>query len=333
MASLFESRGVWYVSYMRNHRRVRKSLGTRDETVARKALKRWNARLELEKAGLEAPGSLPREVVEEYLAERPARYSETDWPSRRQRLRRFLDWYPGQNLARVGKRDLVAFRDHLRTEKLTAATANRHFVCLSALYEWAIERDYLDQNPVRQLRREREHPKLGAVIDRGTAARLLVSSRGTPFEGMVATALYAGLRRREMVYLAWKDVDLKAGLVYVRRGKGGKQRVVPIHAKLREVLERIPRQGPWCFPVPIGEQKPDNLQRPWYRWLRENRFPKIGWHTLRRTFATMLTEAHSDPRDIQEILGHSDFKVTERYAHWTPRADSLDRLEYGEEAG
>lgn len=134
---------------------------------------------------------------------------------------------------------------------------------------------------------------------------------GPSIHGMVATALYAGLRRAELIYLRRADVGTESLLVRnspEHQVKDYEERELPLHPELKGILARLPRRLPWCFPSLKGlPWDPSNLRKECLRsGLR-------GFHLLRRTFATQCLRAGIDVRTVQVWLGHADLETTMRY--------------------
>ena len=142
---------------------------------------------------------------------------------------------------------------------------------------------------------------------------------------------FEGLRAQEMAGLFAEDVDTVNGQLRVRRGKGGKQRMLPLHPDVQEALETLPlpRSGPifrcecWGggnvrhgggYPVNGGQPiKPWNVSHIVGSYLQSIGI-KASCHCLRHTFATMIYQSTQDLRLTQELLGHSSVATTQIYA-------------------
>jgi site-specific recombinase XerD len=129
--------------------------------------------------------------------------------------------------------------------------------------------------------------------------------------------LYAGLRLGETVTLKWKDVDLVDQVLIVRHGKGDRDRVLPIHGRLLQELQRVPKTERLPERTVISKIDGDPLSRRSVehicdRWLGRLGY-KIHAHRFRHTFATQMMRRGANIRTIQELLGHADLKTTERY--------------------
>ncbi len=121
--------------------------------------------------------------------------------------------------------------------------------------------------------------------------------------------LYAGLRISEVVALQWAHVDLDAASMFVRGGKGAKDRALSLHTRIVADLSATPphdRRGP-VVGLSLG-----GVRHVFDRWLRDDGL-HISAHQLRHTFATRLLWAGEDVRTIQALLGHESLATTEKY--------------------
>lgn len=142
------------------------------------------------------------------------------------------------------------------------------------------------------------------------------------FRAMVELLYAAGLRVSELVSLETSQVDMDLGLVRVF-GKGGKERVVPIHARSAHALRRYREvrgasaEDRYFFPGPRGG--PLTRVAFWYqlkKWARAAGIAKpLSPHMIRHSFATHLLRGGADLRVVQELLGHADIGTTQIYTH------------------
>jgi len=158
--------------------------------------------------------------------------------------------------------------------------------------------------------------------------RLLAALEGDDWisrrnRAMVALMARAGLRVGEVLALKPEDVELNArsGWVLVRKGKGMKERRVPLSAEarreLREYLEVRPQQsGPLFFSRTYQPLTGRDVQRVVVEAARRAGLGKrVTPHTLRHTFATRFLQAGGDLATLQTVLGHSNLSTTARYLH------------------
>lgn len=170
-------------------------------------------------------------------------------------------------------------------------------------------------------------------------AALASSPRGVPNGGIrnaaiLAIGLYAGLRVSEIVHLDVSDVDLEAGTLRVKQGKGAKDREVPVHPELGAAialyLETRSDADPALVVSRLGRRiSVSAVQRLVLHVARDAGLVKrVSPHKLRHSFATLLLERDVDLRVIQELLGHESIATTEIYTHISQRRkrEGIDRL-------
>lgn len=151
----------------------------------------------------------------------------------------------------------------------------------------------------------------------------------------VLLSLNTGLRRGELLGLRWSDVDLERRNLTVRGegAKSGQTRHVPLNEEAQQVLKAWKEQpglkGLLVFHGRNGVQL-QNLRKSWQSVLDEtpNRIENFRWHDMRHTFASKLVMAGVDLNTVRELMGHSDYKMTLRYAHLAPqvKAEAVSRL-------
>jgi integrase len=145
--------------------------------------------------------------------------------------------------------------------------------------------------------------------------------------------LSTGLRIREATALAWDDINSESNLIRIgssydrfekkikTRTKGGKTRFVPLNESLKVELLSLRNKtiGSQVFPHPrINGQVIDAdyfREFIFYRDVIESGMPKIKVHDLRHTFASNFLMSGGSLFDLQQILGHSSYEMTKRYAH------------------
>ncbi|MDC5856327.1 site-specific integrase [Vibrio europaeus] len=141
-------------------------------------------------------------------------------------------------------------------------------------------------------------------------------------EPLVITAINTGLRRGELLALKWGDIDFEQQYLSVRaqNAKAKKSRNIPLNDTVLEVLESWQLQNKkreYVFAsrsdIPIKD-----IKKPWLRVLQEAKITDFRFHDLRHHFASKLVMVGVDLNTVRELLGHSDLKMTLRYAHLAP---------------
>jgi len=138
---------------------------------------------------------------------------------------------------------------------------------------------------------------------------------------MTLLALNTGMRRGELLGLRWEDVDLPGKTLKVTAGnaKSRKARHIPLNREALEVLRTTRKDGEagLVFPSPKGKRM-GNINSSWEALLEAAGIEGFRFHDLRHTFASRLVMAGVDLNTVRELLGHSDIRMTLRYAHLAP---------------
>jgi site-specific recombinase XerD len=234
-------------------------------------------------------------------------------------VREFAAWLDarGSALDDVDARVLAAYASHVgaRRPKLAPATVARKLAAVRAFLRFTLGRARVPDAPLapRKRRRLPDAPKETEI-----AAVLVALETEGPL-GLRNRALFelvysAGLRSRETVDLNLADVDFEQEAVHIR-GKGGKERLVPLGEEAAHWLARYVRDA---RPQLAGDGGEDGL----FLSVRGRRLDTSTLrrlvphpHRLRHSFATHLLEGGADLRTIQELLGHSSLSTTQIYSH------------------
>ncbi|HEV7163386.1 MAG TPA: site-specific tyrosine recombinase XerD [Solirubrobacteraceae bacterium] len=216
-------------------------------------------------------------------------------------------------------------------------TLGRKVACLRSFYRHLRREGLMAHDPTADLHGPRKPQRLPRVLTRDEVARLLSQPQGSGPLALRDRALlelmYAcGLRASEAVGLELRDLDLEEGLLCAR-GKGAKERIVPIGRQAVAALLAYRRSG---RPVLLGEGVQQRLfvnrrggaltRQGLYKIVqgharRAGLQERMSPHTLRHSFATHLLAGGCDLRSLQEMLGHADLATTQVYTHL-----SADRL-------
>jgi len=175
-----------------------------------------------------------------------------------------LGYLQGQgivDLAEVRPTHLRAFLAEDARRRPAPSSQARATAALKSFFRFLVDDEQLERDPARPLRTPKKRETLPDVLTMAELERLLAAPargdiwerhfRGKPERDRLLLALfaYAGLRRSELLGLAWDDVDLARRLLYVRKAKGGRQRVVPIHPALAPLFAAY-----YATRVPLIEQ-------------------------------------------------------------------------------
>lgn len=224
----------------------------------------------------------------------------------------------------------------IQTDGISARTANRFREVLHRMFAYAIKEtgytgpDGAKSNPVANVgRRQEPAPNIRFLRLPDVQQQLRVFHDSPTLRALVATLIYAGLRREEALWLTADDIDLNRRLIYVRaklidgehwQPKTKRNRVVPMSSALHEILAAYSpeRTGPWFFPSPRGRRwDTDNFSQE----LREvNRSHGLTWSCLdfRHTFGSHLAQKGESLYKIAELMGNSPEICRRHYAALVP---------------
>lgn len=216
--------------------------------------------------------------------------------------------------------DIRAWVTHLAERGLSAQRRRQHHAALKFLYSRTLARAEI----VAFLGWPKDAERLTPVLTPAEIDRLLRALR-VPKYRVFFTLLYAtGMRLREACLLETCDVHAARGLIHVRHGKGGRERVVMLSERLLEILRNYWRfqrpPAPWLFASSKGTPLNAEVARAALRRAAVD-LPAgvpVTPHLLRHSFATHLLEMGTDLRVIQVLLGHRSIRTTARYAHVSP---------------
>jgi len=149
---------------------------------------------------------------------------------------------------------------------------------------------------------------------------------------MVLLSLNTGMRQGELFSMAWESVDLslKTITVLASHSKGNNTRVIPLNTEAHAVLTAIrpdPAKG-LVFKSPITGERFNNVKKAWAEITKAAALPDLRWHDLRHNFASQLVMKGAPLFTVQKLLGHSNSKMTQRYAKLAPStlADAVGLL-------
>jgi len=222
-------------------------------------------------------------------------------------------------------------------QTLKLETQLHRLVILRGFFQWLTQHGVLLHDPAAtlQLPRKRHHLPSAVLklqdVEKVMAQAPLDTPSGLRDRAIMETLFSTGIRRQELVGLKTTDLDLEGGTLWVRMGKGGTQRRVPIGNRAilwlekyllesRPVLARHATDEGWMFlnykgqPLSMG-----SVTKRLGDYVRQAGIGKRGaCHIFRHSVATLMLEGGADIRYIQELLGHRSLDTTQIYTRVSP---------------
>ena len=171
------------------------------------------------------------------------------------------------------------------------------------------------------------HHRTPRVLSPDEVARLIEAAGNLQARAILMALYSTGMRRSELVHLRVEDIDSERMVIHIRKGKGGKDRDVPLCPRLLETLReywRWKKPRTWLFPgQPRANGGHLTDKAVWYACAEAARHAslkkRVSPHMLRHSFATHLLEDGADLPTIQMLLGHADLEATSIYLHLSRR--------------
>ena len=219
----------------------------------------------------------------------------------------------------------------LRNLSLAKSSSAKIRNIFSVLFNHACRYDLFERNPITLVRHSAKRRRIPDVLTVEETRRLL-SALSIKERTMVLMAVGTGLRRSELFALKWKDVDFDAKQASVTRSivsqvvgvckTEASQKPVPLHESLAQALlewrrhTSFRKREDWVFASPHSNGKRPYWAQAIVRYhigpasQRIQLRKRVGWHTFRHTYSTMLKAVGADIKVMQELLRHSSVRCT-----------------------
>ncbi|XKH59384.1 site-specific integrase [Halomonas sediminis] len=217
------------------------------------------------------------------------------------------------------QRAIKLFADHRLTHK--PASTNRVYDMLNTVFHLAIRWETgLTANPLKNVRRYKENNKRERYLTEGEAKQLfeaLETTKAPQLRAIVTMLLLTGARLSEVLNAQWKDFDTQARVWTIEFNKSGKTRYVPLSNSAIQLIENMPRiEGcAYSFANPQTKEPYSSIHYAWDTVRKRAGLADLRIHDLRHSFASFLVNGGRSIYEVQKILGHTQIRTTQRYAH------------------
>lgn len=246
------------------------------------------------------------------------------------KFKRFLD-KSETDITRFSRNDLTGYLMHLRDCGNQAATLARNIAALRGFCKFMLLEGIIEEDPIENVSTPRGWKRLPNIIGVEEVSSLINRPAGKKLSlrdrAMLEMIYSSGLRASEVINIRMNDINFEAGFITIR-GKGSKERVVPVNLTALETVTQYieqsrpeilrKRTSPFLFLAKGG--KPMTRQRLWQliKTYSKELSIKMSPHTLRHCFASHLLEGGADLIALQKMLGHTDISTTQIYTKVTP---------------
>lgn len=228
--------------------------------------------------------------------------------------RKYLDEIDKADIARVYR---------LRVERGGAiGSANRQLVLIRYIFNMAIrwETPGVSKNPsagIRPLKDPSKKERFLTVEEAKCLYETVKQSENPMLRYIVPMLILTGARKREALDAQWQDFDISRRNWRVPMSKSGRPRHIPLSDGAVQLLQTVPRFSdcPFVFPNPNTLKPYASIFKSWDTARRSADLTDLRIHDLRHSFASFLVNNGRSLYEVQKILGHTQIKTTQRYAH------------------
>ncbi len=228
-----------------------------------------------------------------------------------------------KHLDEITKHDVIQFHHGMRAKDYALGTCNRCLILLRYAMNLALRWEIpgVTANPTKDVPLfEDLAGKKERFLTEAEAQRLYESvcqSENTMLKFIVPMLILTGARKREVLDSKWEDFDLTRKQWRIPTTKAGRPRHVPLSDGVLQLLATVPRVDncPWVFANPKTHKPYVSIFASWDTARNHAGLGDVRIHDLRHSFASFLVNAGRSLYEVQKILGHTQVKTTQRYAH------------------
>jgi len=243
--------------------------------------------------------------------------------------------------------DTLSIRNFLYQEKENKLWSNRTFrnkrQYLKSFYDFCIRYGYMSINPVEKIEKPKIPKSLPRCLNKRQVDRILLLADTIDWnnqlaskrnQAMLRTFLYTGMRLSELQNLKSNDVSLDEREIFISKGKGQKDRIIPIHPELFFYLKSYKSKKKKSTNFFFSSLRSDSrlTQKNIYaifKKIKKRCDFNFTPHMLRHTMGKMAIEANLNPFMLQSILGHADISTTQIYVSVSKNAtkEAFEKLD------
>jgi len=327
MASIYKRGNIWWIKYYQNGKPYCKSLKTKDKKVATYYKNQKEIELAERRSPLPPENVSAQDCLDEYAKATKHQKTLRTLKDDKSRIQAFLKYSKVQKVDQIKLKTIEDYINYrLENTPIGHNTANHIIGSIKTWLNWAKRQGYIIDNPATKIKKFRLPKNPPVFLNDEQVESLLDTAKGSYLYPMIATAIYAGLRVKELMYLEWNDIDFEKNIIRIINKdsfspKSKKFRIIPLNNKLKSILKPHRKNTGWCF-TNEGKKWRYPPRKSFKTILEEANLKNVGWHDLRRTFASRLAMRGVSLLKIAKWLGHSDPRITfQTYAHLAPSSD------------
>ena len=236
--------------------------------------------------------------------------------------------------------DIETYKQTLLSNRLAPSSVNIRYRSVKAVFGFALRHDHIIKSPFSKTSAIKIAQRTPLYLSKEDLQKLLEKVDHPLLKDLFLFGALTGMRLSEIVNLKWKSIDWKQSQIVVSNDdsfttKSGKERVVPIHSLILELLKRKESRngsGEYVFAKSSGYKLSESyVSHQFKHYIREAKLDKrFHFHSLRHTTASYLVNAGVSIYEVQKLLGHSSVSTTMIYSHLaqTTLSDSIDKIQF-----
>jgi len=321
----YQRGSVWYVDYSFNGERIRYAVG-----------KKSDADEELDRVKYEVKQRIHRpqkkmvfdNLLEEYQQWARVNKKASSYKRELTSAKPLLKSFGGRRIDRIMHAEAEQYQrqrvDGVLTidgvskkPKVANATVNREVIMLKHMFKKAVEWGYLSVSPLRNVKLLKEPPGRIRYVKPEEWQRL-ISACSPETRNLVIFARHTGLRRGEIFYLEWSDIDWEQKCITIRDRKNNTSMIIPMSQVVFKILATIRKTTTSTYVFPGNDEQRRTTMRTGFKAAcRRAGITDLRFHDLRHTFGSDLINSGADLQTVKLLMGHKNIASTVRYVHPT----------------
>ena len=323
---IYKVNGVYYITYYNGPKKIEKAVGPK-LSVALEEKKEREKKVRCGKYEVidRQEKTTFKELVELYKKDRDQKEYILQF------IPAYLKYFGNRKLSQIGQEDIFEFRDKVKAtpkqnggQEVTDSTVNRALAGLRRLFNFAVLRKYLEENPFPHI------PKSGLFFTEAKGLRNFFTEKQMDeiievspvrLRPVILTSFYTGMRQGEVRKLRWEWVDLDEGAIYLPSSKTlkdptGRGQRIAMQRELVDLFKSLPKRSEWVFckedGLPFTKME---VYYPFKKVLKDLGIDlkKFSWKEIRHTTASIMNLKGAPPMAIKDQLRHTSIKTTEGF--------------------
>jgi len=233
--------------------------------------------------------------------------------------------FGSQRLNQITRQQIQAFHTALKAEGLSASTCNHYVKLLKHSLNLAIDWSLLEINPAVRVPLFHEDNKMENYLSGAELEKLMAVLKTDENKAICQIIMYllsTGARLNEALQATWSQIDMPRRIwrIPASNSKSKRIRSVPLNDSALDVLRLLDSDSEYLFTNKQTGEPYTTIHKVWGRLRRKAGLPQLRIHDLRHQYASFLVNSGRTLYEVQQILGHSDPSVTQRYAHLSTQA-------------